>query len=57
MRSPALLDDGAKLLELALRAEEGAQLDRKYMSTAERPGARVCVLRTRFLVSFLAFLS
>ena len=29
---PALLDDGGELLELALRAEEGAQLDRKYMS-------------------------
>ncbi len=59
MRPPALLDDVAELLELALGAEERAQL--KYAKYVHEhtvvPHKHRSLALTRFFVSFLAFLS
>ena len=57
VRSPALLDDGAELLELALRAKERPQLQNDGFDEQIAEPQETSSALTRFFVSLRAFLS
>ena len=59
VRSPALLDNGAQLLELALRTKQRSELQtnqQQHINEASQIYTH-SEIHTRFLVSFRAFLS